>query len=154
VGAFGVALLCAGLWAGCGDDTMGNSDGGDGGNADLKGADLKGVDLKGADLAGADLAGADLAGVDLFGVDMTLVPTVDPTMATAAGTFSSPLDAVLTPDGTTVYVSGYNAAGEAAIFSLTVSSGTSQTLVSGNGLVFPASLALSNDGKTLYVADT
>lgn len=70
------------------------------------------------------------------------------------GTFSAPLDAVLTADGKTVFFSAWNANDEASIFRADAS-GAAQVVAVASlaSAVLPVSLALASDERTLYLAD-
>ncbi len=69
-------------------------------------------------------------------------------------TFVSPFDATPSPDGCTVYFTAVDAAsGQGAVYSV-AKDGTGIQRIDQNGmLVAPVGLAVSTDGKTLYIAD-
>lgn len=82
-------------------------------------------------------------------------PTFTTRMVVACGTScSSPLDAVPSSDGATIYFTGFTPTGEAAVFRVAAAGGAISTVASGNGLALPVSVALSNDDMTLFVADS
>lgn len=58
------------------------------------------------------------------------------------------------PDGTTFYAAAYDDMGRPAVFSIDVASGDVAPLHAGEPFLYPADLAMSCDGSTLYVADT
>lgn len=69
----------------------------------------------------------------------------------ARGGFTSPADAVASPDGETFYFSARTAAGSAAFFRVAAKPGSQATaLASGGPLLAPRGLVLSCDGLTLY----
>jgi sugar lactone lactonase YvrE len=68
-----------------------------------------------------------------------------------ANSLCTPLDAVLSPDGTQIYYTALDATGSGAVFNVACGGGTPSTLASG--LLFPVSLVVSGDGKTIFVAD-
>ena len=57
------------------------------------------------------------------------------------------------PDGETFYVAAYTEDGQPGVFSVDVDSGAVSALHVGDPLLYPADLAISCDGSTLYVAD-
>jgi len=71
----------------------------------------------------------------------------------ATGGFSSPTDAVASPDGREFYFAAHDDANEPAIFKVAASGGTAEAMASGDPLETPLGLVLSCDGKTLFVAD-
>jgi DNA-binding beta-propeller fold protein YncE len=84
------------------------------------------------------------------------LPTEPPTTVTkvASGGFSSPTDAVASPDGETFYFAAYNDAKQAAIFKTSSQAGSAaEEIYSGARLGAPMGLVLSCDGNTLYIAD-
>jgi hypothetical protein len=94
-------------------------------------------------------------GVDT-GTDASTVLTL--VALTPPSSFAAIFDAVPSPDGTTVYVTGADATGNVGVFSVSTSGGpTAPTTVSAGGTtpwVAPFGIAISSDGNTLYVADT
>jgi DNA-binding beta-propeller fold protein YncE len=84
------------------------------------------------------------------------LPTAPPktiTMVTSGG-FTSPSDAVASPEGDAFYFAAYDAMRAPALFKTASTPGsTAQELASGDPLGAPIGLVLSCDGKTLYVAD-
>jgi DNA-binding beta-propeller fold protein YncE len=58
------------------------------------------------------------------------------------------------PDGTTFYAAAYDDTGRPTVFSIDVDSGDVAPLHAGEPFLYPADLAMSCDGSTLYVADT
>jgi DNA-binding beta-propeller fold protein YncE len=69
----------------------------------------------------------------------------------AAGGFSSPMDAVASLDGRTLYFTAVDDLKQPAVFATTGS--TTTALAAGEPLESPIGLVLSCDGKTLYIAD-
>jgi sugar lactone lactonase YvrE len=61
-------------------------------------------------------------------------------------------DATLSDDGSILYFTGVSSKGNGAVFSVPASGGD-PTPVTQSGLVAPFGIALSTDGKTLFVAD-
>lgn len=101
------------------------------------------------------LTGAPLALVGCSSSDSDL-PTEPPTSITkvTSGGFSSPTDAVSSPDGKTFYFAAYDDQKEPAIFSVSSTPGsTAEVLAIGAPLGSPMGLVLSCDGATLYIAD-
>src|SRR2546428_2687241 len=85
------------------------------------------------------------------------LPTAPPTMVTAVATsgFTSPTDAVASPDGRTFYFGGVtDPGGDPAVFSIAAAGGAVSRIVVGDPLSYPTGLVLSCDGGTLYVADS
>lgn len=84
------------------------------------------------------------------------LPTQPPTTITkvATGGFSSPTDAVASPDGKTFYFAARDEMNEPAIFRTSSEPGsTPEVMAVGAPLDMPIGLVLSCDGKTLYIAD-
>lgn len=84
------------------------------------------------------------------------LPTEPPTTITqiATGGFSSPTDAVASPDGKTFYFAARDELNEPAIFRTSSEPGsTPEVLAAGAPLDLPIGLVLSCDGATLYIAD-
>ena len=84
------------------------------------------------------------------------LPTAPPKRVTmvASGGFTSPTDAVASPDGKTFYFAAFDAMKTPALFRTASAPGsTAEELASGDPLAAPIGLVLSCDGKTLYVAD-
>lgn len=68
--------------------------------------------------------------------------------------FTSPTDAVASPDGKQLYFAAYDLDKQPALFRTAASAGaTAEKLAAGDPLESPLGLVLSCDGKTLYVAD-
>ncbi len=97
--------------------------------------------------------GAD--GPTVNGADMG--PGTGPSLvvapATTSGDFVRPFDSVPSTDGSTFYFVATNGAGAPAIFSVPARGGAAVRLASGAPLSSPFGIAISTDGKTLYVAD-
>jgi len=66
--------------------------------------------------------------------------------------YSSPFDAALSKDGSVVYFTAIGPDGP-GVFSIPAGGGTVLKLAAGDPFVFPLGVAVSTDGKTLYVAD-
>ncbi len=101
------------------------------------------------------LAGAPFALVGCSSSDPDL-PTTPPTSVTqvATGGFSSPTDAVASPDGKTFYFAAFDDDNEPALYEVSSEPGsTPAQLAVGAPLASPMGLVLSCDGATLYVAD-
>jgi DNA-binding beta-propeller fold protein YncE len=84
------------------------------------------------------------------------LPTEPPTSITkvATGGFSSPTDAVASPDGKTFYFAAYDDQQSPAIFRVASEPGSAaEVIAAGDPLAHPTGLVLSCDGATLYVAD-
>lgn len=147
------AMLCAAAIVGCGDSSGG--DGGIDGSADMTMHD-SGHD-SGGDMAMADMTMADMTMVDMPpGMDAG-PPTAPPTMVTMITNtgFTSPTDAVASPDGATFYFAAVTPAGLPAIFSVASTAGSLVTVMAmGGALEYPTGLAISCDGSTLYIADS
>jgi hypothetical protein len=75
------------------------------------------------------------------------------TKAANDSSFTSPFDATPSPDGSTVFFVAIGADGTGGVFSARASGGTATRLDSGGVLVSPSGIAISADGKQLYVAD-
>jgi sugar lactone lactonase YvrE len=71
-----------------------------------------------------------------------------------SGGFTSPRDAVASPDGKTFYFTATDPDGNPAVFSTSSAPGsTASVLAAGTPLEMPIGLVMSCDGATLYVAD-
>jgi DNA-binding beta-propeller fold protein YncE len=84
------------------------------------------------------------------------LPTEPPTRVTkvTSGGFTSPSDAVASPDGRTLYFAAYDDAREPALWKTAAAAGsTADKLATGDPLAAPIGLVLSCDGATLYIAD-
>lgn len=84
------------------------------------------------------------------------LPTEPPSTITqvATGGFTSPTDAVASPDGRTFYFAARDEMNEPAIFwTSSEPGGTPEVLAAGAPLDMPIGLVMSCDGKTLYIAD-
>jgi len=84
------------------------------------------------------------------------LPTEPPTQVTkvTSGGFTSPTDAVASPDGKTFYFAAYDEMKEPAIFKVSSEPGSAaEVLAVSEPLETPIGLVLSCDGKTLYIAD-
>jgi DNA-binding beta-propeller fold protein YncE len=84
------------------------------------------------------------------------LPTAPPTTVTkvATGGFTSPTDAVVSPDGKTIYFAARDEVNEPAIFQVASEPGSvPEVMAVGAPLDMPINLVLSCDGKTLYIAD-
>jgi DNA-binding beta-propeller fold protein YncE len=100
------------------------------------------------------LTGAPLALVGCSSSDS--LPPDPPSTITkvTSGGFTSPTDAVASPDGKTFYFAAYDDQREPAIFQVSSTPGsTAEILAVGAPLASPMGLVLSCDGATLYVAD-
>ena len=84
------------------------------------------------------------------------LPTDPPKKLTkvAEGGFTSPSDAVASPDGRTFYFAAYDDQKQPSLWKTSSKAGsTAEEIASGDPLGTPIGLVLSCDGKTLYVAD-
>jgi len=84
------------------------------------------------------------------------LPTDPPKMLTkvAQGGFTSPSDAVASPDGRTFYFAAYDAQKQPSLWKTASKAGsTANEIASGDPLGTPIGLVLSCDGKQLFVAD-
>jgi DNA-binding beta-propeller fold protein YncE len=87
------------------------------------------------------------------GSDLTTDPPTSITKV-ASGGFSSPTDAVASPDGKTFYFAARDEVNEPAIFMVSSEPGsTPEVMAAGAPLDMPIGLVMSCDGKTLYIAD-
>ncbi|HWO24462.1 MAG TPA: hypothetical protein VNO30_37210 [Kofleriaceae bacterium] len=93
----------------------------------------------------------------LFGCDSSDdLPTSPPTTITkiATGGFTSPTDAVASPDGKTFYFAAHDEQNEPAIFQVSSEPGSVPEVIAvGAPLDMPINLVMACDGKTLYIAD-
>lgn len=84
------------------------------------------------------------------------LPTEPPTSITmvASGGFTSPTDAVSSPDGSTFYFAAYDDEKNPTIYAVAASGETPpEALAVGAPLETPIGLVMSCDGATLYIAD-
>ncbi|MCA9649323.1 MAG: hypothetical protein KC501_05405 [Myxococcales bacterium] len=89
------------------------------------------------------------------GGDEDSLPTTPPTkveLVTDAG-FRHAGAVEASPDGRTFYAAAYDEQDRPGIFAIDVESGAVTALYVGEPLLYPADLAISCDGSTLYVAD-
>jgi len=105
------------------------------------------------------LSSAPVALLGCHSSSETDLPTAAPTTVTmvASGGFSSPSDAVASPDGKTFYFTAYATDEDRspAVFATSAEPGsTAETLALGLPLDMPIGLVMSCDGGTLYIADT
>ncbi|MEX1361717.1 MAG: hypothetical protein AB1Z98_01220 [Nannocystaceae bacterium] len=94
-------------------------------------------------------------GCNTSGGDQASLPTTAPTnveLVTDAG-FRNAGAVESSPDGTTFYAAAFDEQDRPGIFAIDAASGTVTTLHVGEPLLYPADLAISCDGSTLYVAD-
>ena len=88
--------------------------------------------------------------------DGTSLPTAPPKNVTmvASGGFSSPTDAVASPDGRDFYFAAFDAMHVPAVFHTSSTPGGSlDEISSGDPIDLPIGLVMACDGKTVYVAD-
>lgn len=101
-------------------------------------------------LAGAPMA---FAGCSSSDSDLPTEPPTSVTLVTSGG-FSSPTDAVSSPDGKTFYFAAIDSEKNPAIFETSSAPGsTAEVLATGAPLASPMGLVMGCDGKTVYVAD-
>lgn len=87
--------------------------------------------------------------------DMAMsMPLGDPSLApaTTGGDFMRPFDAVPDPDAQTFYFTAMNAKGM-GVFKVNASGGAASEVSVGAPFLAPFGIAISSDGKTLFVAD-
>jgi hypothetical protein len=73
----------------------------------------------------------------------------------SAGDFTAPFDATPDPDGKNVYFTALTPNGDPAVFKASAAAGGGVTMLfSGLPLAAPVSIAISEDGATLFIADT
>jgi DNA-binding beta-propeller fold protein YncE len=92
----------------------------------------------------------------LVGCDSSDLPTEPPTTITkiATGGFTSPTDAVASPDGKTFYFAARDEMNAPAIFRVSSEpDSTPEVLATGAPLDMPIGLVMSCDGNTLFIAD-
>jgi len=100
----------------------------------------------------AALTAAPLALVGC-GSDLPIEPPTNITKV-ATGGFSSPTDAVASPDGKTFYFAARDEMNEPAIFRTSSEPGSApEVMAVGAPLDMPIGLVMSCDGETLYIAD-
>lgn len=84
--------------------------------------------------------------------------TADIGKATAVASDKTPFDATPDPDGNRIYFTAYDpAAGEsgaAGVYTVAAEGGDVDEIFVGTPLVSPFGIAISNDGKQLYIADS
>ncbi len=78
-----------------------------------------------------------------------MVGTISP-----AAMVSTPLDATPDPEGTTIYFTAVSPTDGPGVFSVPASGGTVTTVFAGDPFVSPFGIAITGDGKTLYIADS
>jgi DNA-binding beta-propeller fold protein YncE len=94
-----------------------------------------------------------LVGCSSSSEDLPAQPPSSITKVTSGG-FTSPTDAVASPDGTTFYFAAVDATNEPAVFRTSAEPGsTAEVLAVSAPLEAPIGLVLSCDGATLFVAD-
>ena len=104
----------------------------------------------------AALTAAPLALVGCGSSSSEDLPTDPPTQVTqvTTGGFTSPTDAVASPDGKTFYFAAHDELNEPTIYSVASTPGsTPEVLAASEPLENPIGLVLSCDGATLYIAD-
>jgi hypothetical protein len=81
-------------------------------------------------------------------------PLAKATLATSGATpFLQALDAVPSPDGSTIYFTAITANGGAGVFKVSAAGGDSTEITSGGPLVSPIGIAINAAGDTLFLAD-
>jgi DNA-binding beta-propeller fold protein YncE len=75
-------------------------------------------------------------------------------LSTLDDTIDRPGDVLADPSGAALWVSGFTADGEAAIFSMGTSASTPTAELTGSGLSDPTQLAVLSDGSALFVLDS
>ncbi len=78
---------------------------------------------------------------------------IDPAATGDGATFQTPFDATPDPDGQNVYFTALTMDGTPAVFKVAASGGPVTALVTGDPLVSPFGISISDDGQTLFIAD-
>ena len=78
-----------------------------------------------------------------------MVGTISP-----AAMVSTPLDATPDPDGKTIYFTAISPIDGPGVFSVAASGGNVTKVYAGDPFVSPFGIAITGDGKTLYIADS
>lgn len=78
---------------------------------------------------------------------------VDPAASGDGTSFQTPFDATPDPKGENVYFTALTTDGTPAIFKVAAAGGPVTALVTGDPLVSPFGISISDDGQTLYIAD-
>jgi sugar lactone lactonase YvrE len=73
-------------------------------------------------------------------------------IATQSGQFQAPLDSTPDPDATTIYFTATSPKGP-GVFRVPAAGGVATELAAGAPLVAPVGIAISSDGRQLYIAD-
>lgn len=73
-------------------------------------------------------------------------------VAADSGVFHTPLDSAPDPEGTTVYFTASGASGP-GVFSVPAGGGQATQILAGSPFVAPGGIAVSSDGKQIFVAD-
>jgi len=81
------------------------------------------------------------------------ISSIAPAATGDGATFQTPFDATPDPEGTNVYFTALAADGTPGVFKTGAAGGPVTTLVSGDPLVAPFGISISDDGQTLFVAD-
>jgi DNA-binding beta-propeller fold protein YncE len=76
------------------------------------------------------------------------------TKAANGGDVSSPFDATPSPDGTSVYFTAISLSQGPGVFFAATAGATPSIVFAGDPFVSPFGIAITEDGKSLYVADT
>lgn len=104
-------------------------------------------------LAALTAAPCALVGCGSSSKDLPSDPPTQVTQVTAGG-FTSPTDAVASPDGKTFYFAAYDEMEVPAIYRVASAPGsTPEVIAASDPLEHPIGLVLSCDGSTLYIAD-
>lgn len=101
------------------------------------------------------LAGAVAASLGCSSGGNDSLPTVGPTNVerVADEGFTNAGSVAVSPDGATFYILAYNDENKPTVFSLDVASESLETLHVGDPMLYPADVATSCDGETLFIAD-
>lgn len=78
---------------------------------------------------------------------------IDPAASGDGATLQTPFDATPDPDGTNVYFTALTVDGTPAVFKVAAAGGPVTALVTGDPLVSPFGISISDDGQTLFIAD-
>jgi hypothetical protein len=144
----GLPLLLSVGAAACGDDSETGAGGSTSSGTENQGPATTGQGVTTTDATTTTTSGSG-GGTGMINVEVVAVDTAaDPAV------FSRPFDATPSPDGSVFYFTGYDANGDAGVFSRAADgSGNIATLHAGAPLAGPFGLAVNGDGTDIYIAD-